>query len=121
MQEAITIKDKFDTESAQKIVDMGYPSNKKMLDDLIFWSCFPNDPVCHITYPFLATLKDDDIALPIIEFLEFNIDSNQMELIENAFLILVKTRGENFIKLLHTKANSERISELLDNLSKKYH
>lgn len=111
MSKFITIKDKFDTESAKRIVDMGYPNNKEYLHDIIFWSCFPNDPVCHITYPFLSSLSDEELAGQVAEFLELNLEPDT-KLIENVFYTIINPRGEKFRKLIVEQAHDQKVKDL---------
>ena len=108
------IKDKFDTESAETLVVVGYPNNKDHIEELIFWSCFINDPVTWIAYPYISTLRDDILAPNLATFLEFNIEKNQPELIEFAFEEFINKRGQSFRDLILSKTQSEKVKELFE-------
>jgi hypothetical protein len=95
-RELPTIKDKFDTEGAGDLVLIGYPENKSALSELIFWSCFPNDPVCHVTHPYVASLRDEVLAPALAEFLDFHLDAKQLDLVSDAFWLFINERGESF-------------------------
>lgn len=94
------IADKFDTDSAEHLVVIGYPANKPALPDLIFWSCWPNDPVCWITYPYIDALRDDYLAEPMAEFLEFHLQHQQLDMISDAFGLFINPRGQAFRHLV---------------------
>lgn len=100
------IKDKFDTDSAEQLVLIGYPENAERLPDLIFWSCWPNDPVCWITHPYIYSLRDEILAPPMAEFLEFNLAQAQNNLIEDAFWLFINERGEHFRTLVRSHVKS---------------
>lgn len=108
------IKDKFDTQNAQKLVKLGYPKNKKALVDLICWSCFPNDPVCHVTYPFIEKLSNAGLARGFIDFVKFSITSKQEWLIKEAFSIFIKPRGETFFYFILSKTNSKDVKKTIN-------
>jgi len=106
------IKDKFDTDSAEHLVIVGYPENKDVLSDLIFWSCFPNDPVCWVTHPYVASLRSKILAPAIAKFLEFNLINEQHELISDAFLLFINERGEPFRDLICRDIQNDRVQDL---------
>ncbi len=90
------IADKFDTASAEHLVVIGYPRNQAALPELIFWSCWPNDPVCWITHPYIAALRDDYLAEPMAEFLEFHLQHQQLDMVGDAFALFINPRGQLF-------------------------
>lgn len=90
------IKDKMDVDSAAEIVSIGYPDNEDELETLIFWSCFPNDPVCWATFPYISSLRDEFLAPAMAKFIEFNLSHRQMELVSDVFWLFINERGEAF-------------------------
>lgn len=99
----IEIEDQFDVDSAEKLVALGYPDNKESLADLLFWSCFPNDPVAWITAPYILSLKTEELAPALAAFIEFHLRANQRELIDDVFCVVdVKEhRGISELTLSH--------------------
>ena len=91
-----TIKDKFDVESASEIVVIGYPENQPALTELISWSCFPNDPVCHVTFPYIASLRNEILGPALAEFLDFHVTHAQLDLVSDAFWLFINERGAAF-------------------------
>lgn len=108
-----TIKDKFDTDSAEKIISAGYPANKDHLVELIFWT-FPNDPVTFLTFPYLLSLSDEILAEPIAIFLEDNIELKQEQLIENVFEFFINPRGQEMRDIILSKSKNEKVRALFD-------
>ncbi len=91
-----TIKDKMDTDSAAEIVAVGYPDNKSALEELIFWSCFPNDLVCWVTFPYISSLRDEVLAPAMAAFIEFHHSHGQTDLVSDVFWLFINERGEAF-------------------------
>lgn len=91
-----SIKDKFDVDSASEIVVIGYPENQSALTELISWSCFPNDPVCFVTFPYIASLRNEVLAPALAEFLDFHVEHAQMDLVADAFWLFINERGATF-------------------------
>ena len=90
------IEDKMDVESAVETLAIGYPNNQDALEDLIFWSCFPNDPVCRATFPYVHSLRDEVLAPAMAKFIEFHHNHQQTELVTDAFWLFINERGEGF-------------------------
>ncbi len=107
------IENQFDTENAEKIVTSGYPKNKKFLVDLIFWSCFPNDPVCLIIYPYVSSLDDEILAPAMAEFISFHLANNQEELVDIALDMFVNERVPRFKKLIISSTEDDLVKEIL--------
>jgi len=91
-----SIRDKFDTDNAEHLVLIGYPHNAGFLQELIFWSCFPNDPVCWITYPYVSVLRDDILLPELVAFVQFNIEKQQADLADTALAMFADERGQPF-------------------------
>ncbi|MFC3679674.1 hypothetical protein [Bacterioplanoides pacificum] len=91
-----SIRDKFDTDNAEHLVLIGYPLNAGFLQELIFWSCFPNDPVCWITYPYVSVLRDDILLPELVAFVQFNIEQQQADLADTALAMFADERGQSF-------------------------
>lgn len=108
------IKDKFDEESAEKIIRAGYPANKHHLVELLFWT-FPNDPVTLLTFPYLLSLSDEILAEPLAIFLEDNIELKQEQLIEYVFEFFINPRGQKMRDLVLSKSQNEDVKALFDN------
>jgi len=106
------IKDKFDSDSAEQLVLIGYPENAERLSDLIFWSCWPNDPVCRITHPYIYSLRDEILAPPMAEFLEFHLAQKQTSLIADVFGLFINERGEQFRSLVRSYVKNQECNEL---------
>jgi hypothetical protein len=106
------IKDKFDTESAEHIVLVGFPRNADCLPELISWSCFPNDPVCWITYPYISSLRNEVLAPAMAKFLEFQVEVGQYDLIYDAFSCFINEREEPFRKLIEKYLQSDEAKSL---------
>ena len=112
MKELPRIEDKFNVESASELVVIGYPENKEMLVELIFWSCFPNDPVCWVTYRYIDSLRDDYLAPEMAKFLEFHYEANQLDLVSNVFNQFINERGLDFRELVLSFVTVEKVREL---------
>jgi len=108
----IQIKDKFDTESAQLIVNLGYPKNADHMVDMLFWCCFPNDPVSHVIYPFINSLSDSILSIHIPEFLEFYLSNKEEKMIEDIFEIFINFRGKKFRELVLSNCKTKDLQEL---------
>jgi len=106
------ITDKFDTDGAERLVLMGYPENTGKLSELIFWSCWPNDPVCWVTFPYIYSLRDEILAPPMAEFLEFNLSQGQNDLITDVFWLFINERGEQFRTLVRSHVKSPECNAL---------
>jgi len=104
------IKDKFDTDGAEHLVLIGYPENKEYLTDLIAWSCFPNDPVAWILYPYVSVLKDDIMAAAMAEFMEFHFEKNQEDMVEQAAAMFIYDGRENLIPLILEQTSNSLIA-----------
>lgn len=109
-----SIADKFDTDSAAQLVALGYPANADTLDELIFWSCFPNDPVCHITHPYIQSLPNEALVEPLLDFLQYNLEVGQTDLVVDAFWLFINPRGEAFRQQIRQAAGDEAIRALFD-------
>ncbi|MCP4322304.1 MAG: hypothetical protein GY787_10735 [Alteromonadales bacterium] len=107
------INDKFDTDGAENLVIIGYPENEDHLPDLIFWSCFPNDPVCWITYPYIKILRDDVMASAMSKFIEFHLGKGQVKIVEEAFDIFIKDERENLIPTIIKLSESSLVKAWL--------
>ena len=118
MNDDLTIKNKHDTDTVQKIVDLGYAANKKYISDLIFWSCFPNDPVCQVAYPYIASLSDEILATSIIDFLDDNLEQNT-QIIDSVFQIIINPRGLDFSRLLRENTENPEILKIIEELGVK--
>lgn len=55
------IKDKYDIESVEKIINMGYPNNESYLDELLSWACDPNWPVAAKIYDYFIKLGKNGV------------------------------------------------------------
>jgi hypothetical protein len=108
----IRVKDKFDIESAEQIVRMGYPKNADYISDMIFWSCFPNDPVFRVFYPYVESLPDSILASHLPEFLEFHLSKNQETLIDDVFNIFINHRGQSFRDLVSSACKTKALQRL---------
>jgi hypothetical protein len=108
----IRVKDKFDIESAEKIVRMGYPKNADYISDMIFWSCFP-DPVSRVFYPYVESLPDSILATHLPEFLEFHLSKNQETLIDDVFAMIINHRGQSFRDLVLSACKTEALKSYL--------
>jgi hypothetical protein len=106
------IKDKFDTESAEHLVLVGFPTNASCLPELISWSCFPNDPVCWITYPYISSLRNEILAPAMADFLEFHVGAGQYDLIFDAFSHFINDRGVPFRKMVEEILQSDEAKSL---------
>jgi hypothetical protein len=109
---SIRVKDKFDIESAEQIVRMGYPKNAEYISDMIFWSCFPNDPVFRVFYPYVESLSDSILATHLPEFLEFHLSKNQETLIGDVFDMFINHRGQNFRDLVLSACKNKEVQKL---------
>lgn len=56
------IKDKFDTESVEKIIAVGYPENSEFLDDMLEWTADPNWPVSLPIFKYFIRLRKDGVG-----------------------------------------------------------
>ncbi|WP_166839224.1 hypothetical protein [Rheinheimera pleomorphica] len=108
------IKDKFDTDAAEHLVIIGYPDNKEYLPDLVFWSCFPNDPVCWITYPYINSLKDEILAEAMAKFMTFHLGIGQEDMVETACAFFIFEERSNLIPMIISLANCRKVSEWFD-------
>ena len=106
------IKDKFDVKNAEKLIEIGYPTNKSVLVELISWSCFPNDLVCFATFPYIESLDDDQLAPSMAEFLEFHLNCGQNEMIAHVFWLFINKRGEKFRKLVRSLLEKDEAKAL---------
>ena len=113
------IEDKFDIENAEKLIEIGYPANKEVLVELISWSCFPNDPVCFATFPYIESLADEILAPSLAEFLEFHLSCEQNEMVDHAFWLFINKRGEKFRNLVFSfiKSDESRVLFTLNEYS----
>lgn len=109
-----SIADKFDTDSAEQLVALGYPANADALDELIFWSCFPNDPVCHVTHPYIQSLPNEALVPPLLDFLQYNLEVGQTDLVVDAFWLFINPRGEAFRQQIKQATADEAIHALFD-------
>ena len=50
------IKDKFDVDTIEKIIALGYPNNSEQLDELLDWTADPNWPVASPIYSYFIKL-----------------------------------------------------------------
>ncbi|MBU1310826.1 MAG: hypothetical protein KKE30_14990 [Gammaproteobacteria bacterium] len=107
----IEIKDKFDTDAAEHLVIIGYPENKKYLPDLVFWSCFPNDPVCWITYPYINSLKDEILAEAMAVFMKFNLGIGQEDMVETACAFFIFEERCDLIPMIISLADCQKVRE----------
>jgi len=112
------IEDKFDVENAEKLIAIGYPANKERLVEFISWSCFPNDPVCFVTFPYIESLADDILASSMAEFLEFHLGCEQNEMVGHAFWLFINKRGEKFRDLVASFMKNDESRVLF--IQKKY-
>jgi len=94
------IKDKFDTKTAEQLVLVGYPKNKDHLCDMLFWSCFPNDPVCWITYPYMQILRDEILVETLESFIKFHLGNSQEKLVQIACEEFLSDERESLIPLI---------------------
>lgn len=94
------IKNKMDWESAAEIVAIGWPANDGALEELLAWSCFPNDLVCWVTYPYISSLRDAVLAPAMARFLAFHHNHGQDDLVTDAFWLFINDRGETFRALI---------------------
>ncbi|WP_444944497.1 hypothetical protein ACJJIK_06155 [Microbulbifer sp. ZKSA006] len=106
------IKDKFDTGSAEHIVIIGYPENADFLPELISWSCFPNDPVCWVTYPYISSLRNEILAPAMADFLDFHATAEQYDMIFTAFDHFINERGESFRELIKEYLQNDEAKKL---------
>jgi hypothetical protein len=108
----IQIKDKFDTESAERIVHIGYPKNADYITDMLFWCCFPNDPVFQVTYPYINSLSDSILSAHLPEFLEFHLLNKQERMIEDIFDLFINFRGKKFRELVLSLCETKDLQDL---------
>ena len=90
-------KDQFDTDAAEHLVLIGYPSNKAYLAEMITWSCFPNDPVCFTFLPYVSVLKDEILIPAMEEHLRFHLANNQESLADTAYYVFIDGEREHII------------------------
>jgi hypothetical protein len=56
------IKSKHDKESVENIISIGYPENKKHLDELLLCTADPNWPIAHDIYNYFVSLGKCEVT-----------------------------------------------------------